>query len=233
MTLKSSDQSPFKFHYLKCRNPLWSSAKHCHGNILSPSDRTSIVAFSWDRVAASISRKGDLKSRGPAGQRNICHLNISFCLQTVCHLQTVGRIQITESQDGWGWRRLLECCQLQLLPKQGYLEQCAQAHVRAAFGDPQQGDPTASGQTILVLCHLHSTEVLLLALLDNKLFILNIASHRLLRGCRDSCLEILKNHLDLGMGTLLWVSCWSGARPDVPRGPYKPQPFYDFPSCFQ
>ncbi len=29
--------------------------------------------------------------------------------------------------------------------------------------------------------------------------------HRLLRGCGVSSLEIFKNHLDMGLGTLLWV----------------------------
>jgi len=44
--------------------------------------------------------------------------------------------------------------------QQGHPEQGAQGHVQAAAGDPQGGDPTASGQPVPLLCHLHSTGVL-------------------------------------------------------------------------
>jgi len=46
------------------------------------------------------------------------------------------------------------------LLQQGHPEQGAQGHVQAAAGDPQGGDPTASGQPVPLLCHLHSTGVL-------------------------------------------------------------------------
>lgn len=38
------------------------AAKHCHGNMMSPGDRTSIVAFSWEHVASSTSKKVILKA---------------------------------------------------------------------------------------------------------------------------------------------------------------------------
>ena len=42
---------------------------------------------------------------------------------------------------------------LQPLTQQGHPEQGAQGHVQAALGDPQGGDPTASGQPVPVLRH--------------------------------------------------------------------------------
>jgi len=50
---------------------------------------------------------------------------------------------------------------LQPLPQQGHPEQGAQGHVQAALGDPQGGDPTASGQPCASAPSLHSTEGLL------------------------------------------------------------------------
>jgi len=45
------------------------------------------------------------------------------------------------------------------LLKQGHAEQGAQDHIQAAFGDLQGEDPTASGQSVPGLCHLHSMEM--------------------------------------------------------------------------
>lgn len=42
---------------------------------------------------------------------------------------------------------------LQPLPQQGHPEQGAQGYVQTALGDPQGGDPTASGQPVPVLRH--------------------------------------------------------------------------------
>ena len=46
------------------------------------------------------------------------------------------------------------------LLQQGHPEQGTQAHGQVASEHPQGGDPTASGQPVPVLHHLHSTEVL-------------------------------------------------------------------------
>lgn len=44
--------------------------------------------------------------------------------------------------------------------QQEHPEQSTQAHFKAAFEDLYEGDPTASGQLLPVLCHLHSTAAL-------------------------------------------------------------------------
>jgi len=46
------------------------------------------------------------------------------------------------------------------LLQQDHPEQGAQAHIQVVYKDPQGGDPTASGQPVPVLHHLHSTDVL-------------------------------------------------------------------------
>ena len=46
------------------------------------------------------------------------------------------------------------------LLKQRHPEQGAQDHVQLAFRDLQEGDRAASGQSVPVLCHLHSIKVL-------------------------------------------------------------------------
>jgi len=48
----------------------------------------------------------------------------------------------------------------QPLLQQCHPEQGAQAHGQATSGDPQGGDPTASGQSVPLLHHTHSTKVL-------------------------------------------------------------------------
>jgi len=59
----------------------------------------------------------------------------------------------------------VEKCILKLpahpLLQQHYPEQGAEAHIQVASGDPQGGDPTAFGQPVPGLHHLHSTEALL------------------------------------------------------------------------
>ena len=57
--------------------------------------------------------------------------------------------------------RALWVSQAQPLLQQGHPEQGAQGHIQRAAGNPQGGDPTVSGQPVLLLCHLHSTGVLL------------------------------------------------------------------------
>ena len=59
--------------------------------------------------------------------------------------------------------RALWVSQAQPLLQQGHSEQGAQGYIQAAAGDPQGGNPTASGQPVLLLCHLHSTGVLLVS----------------------------------------------------------------------
>ena len=68
-----------------------------------------------------------------------------------------------ESQNHWMAEvgRALWVPQAQPLFQQGHSEQGAQGHIPVAVGDPQGGDPTASGQPVLLLCHLYSTGVLL------------------------------------------------------------------------
>lgn len=51
-------------------------------------------------------------------------------------------------------------CLAQPLLQQGHQVQGAQNHIQAASGDLQGGDTTAPGQTVPVLCHLYSTELL-------------------------------------------------------------------------
>jgi len=45
--------------------------------------------------------------------------------------------------------------------QQGHPEQSTQSHIQMAFGDLPEGDPTASGQPVPLLCHPQSTGVLL------------------------------------------------------------------------
>jgi len=48
-----------------------------------------------------------------------------------------------------------------LLLQREHPEQDAQVHIHMAMEDLQGGDPTASGQPVPVLCHLHRRAVLL------------------------------------------------------------------------